>query len=114
MLDNRIFFLIIYAVSRWAPMTYVGGGGRGGPKSLVISDLRLLFLNLYILCIIHADLSYRGAIYILICYLFISGSLFRNHLFIIYLFTIHYFAIIYFAFLISLLFNYNSLLFRDL
>jgi hypothetical protein len=95
-------------------MTYVGGGGCGGPKSLVISDLRPLFLNLYIHYIIYADLSYRGAIYILICYLFISGSLFRNRLFIIYLFTIHYFAFIYFAFLISLLFNYNSLLFRDL
>jgi len=87
-------------------MTYVGGGGRGRPKSLIISDLRPLFLKLYIHYIIHADLSYRGAIYILICYLFISGSLFRNHLFVIYLFTIHYFAIIYFGFIISPLNNY--------
>jgi hypothetical protein len=76
-------------------MTYARGGGPRAPKSLVISDLRPLFLNLYIHCIIHADLSSRGVIYILICYLFISGSLFRNHLFRLYLFRIPLFVFNY-------------------
>ena len=99
-------------------MGQLGAGGLRGPKSLVISDLRPLFLNLYIHCIIHVDLSSHYLICILICLiynsliyyfsvynslispLFISGSLFH-----IYLFTIYYFIFIYFAFLISPLLN---------
>ena len=38
--------------------------------------------------------------YTFICYLFISGSLFRNHLFVFYLFTIYYFAIVIWQFYI--------------
>jgi len=107
-------------------MTYAAAGGRRRPKSLVISDLRPLFLNLYIHCIIHVDLSPHYLICILIClisiyyflicnsliwYLFISGSLFRNHLFVFYLFAIHYFAFIYFTFIHSQS-QKNSPLFR--
>ena len=84
-------------------MTYVGAGGRGAPKSLVISNLRPLFLNLYIHCIIHVNLSSHYYNCILICLisiyyfpicnslislLFISGSLFHIYLFVIHLFRI--------------------------
>ena len=72
-------------------MTYERAGGRGRPKSLVISDLRPLFLILYIHCVIYVNLLSYWYICILICLisichflicnsfislLFISGSLF--------------------------------------
>ena len=80
-------------------MTYERAGGRGRPKSLVISDLRPLFLNLYIHSIIHVNLSSQYLICILICLisiyyflicnsliyiLFIYNSLFRLYLFHFY------------------------------
>ena len=76
-------------------------GGRGRPKSLVISDLRPLFLNLYIHSIIYVDLSSHYLICILICLicnslisaLFISGSLFHIYLFAIHLFRLYLFRI---------------------
>ena len=112
-------------------MTYAAAGGRRRPKSLVISDLRPLFLHLYIHSIIHVNLSphYHICILIclisicyflicnsLICYFLIYNSLFRFLLFrlllfVFYLFAIHYFAFIYFTFIHSQS-QKNSPLFR--
>ena len=66
-------------------MTYASSGGRGHPKSLIASDLRPLFLILYIHCIIMQIYHLIGQ---------------STYLFVIYLF-------IYFGFLISQSLIYN-------
>ena len=91
-------------------MTYAAAGGRRAPKSLVISDLRPLFLNLYIHSIIHVNLSSHYIICILICLISIYYFPICNSL-------IYYFGIcnslIWYLFishsLICNLFIYNSL-----
>ena len=86
-------------------MTYASSGGPGRPKSLIASDLRALFLKLYIHCIIYADLSSRRVIYIFIYYLLICNSFICN-LLISLLFISR--SLIYNS-LICILFIYHSL-----